>query len=606
MPVHEMLAHFVISLNGSNASQEFYADLAEVVVETNWHLPGMFTIRLHDRELSWVDSDQLAVGTEVEISAQEEEGSSATTLMSGEITAVEPEFTQGMPILQVRGFDRAHRLHRGRRRRAFVQVTDGDIARTIASEAGLQADVGSASQTYDYVYQTNVTNWEFLQERARRIGFGCHVEGQTLHFKEPEASGDSVDLEFGTDLLKFFPRLSSNAQAREVIVRGWDPMTKQEIIGRATDGQAQPDIGANERAGSAAESAFSPSPDASMVIVDQPIHSQDEADAMAQATADEMSGDYVKADGEARGKPQLRAGSRVNITRVGERFGGRYVVTRAVHTYIREETYLTRFSITGRRPASVGALLSGNRGRHHSRQPGVVVGVVSDNNDPDGMGRVRVAFPWMADDAVSHWARMATPMAGPERGFYYLPEVNDEVLVAFEHDDINHPYVIGALWNGRDSPPTGDGQVIGSNGKVNQRIIKSRSGHVIILDDTDGSEKTIIRDKTGQNEIVIDSAQNSMSFKVDGDFTVEARGKITLKSTQDMTFESQANAQFKATGNLNTEAQGNSTFKGTQLSIEGTAKSELKAPMVSVNGSAQTEVKGGAMVQVQGGVVKIN
>ena len=83
---------------------------------------------------------------------------------------------------------------------------------------------------------------------------------------------------------------------------------------------------------------------------------------------------------------------------------------------------------------------------------GVVVGVVTNNQDPDGMHRVKVHFPWLSDDVESNWARVAAPMAGGNRGVYFLPEVDDEVLVAFEHGKVDHPYVIGSLWNQQDRP----------------------------------------------------------------------------------------------------------------------------------------------------------
>jgi uncharacterized protein involved in type VI secretion and phage assembly len=216
----------------------------------------------------------------------------------------------------------------------------------------------------------------------------------------------------------------------------------------------------------------------------------------------------------------------------------------------------------------------------------------------------------LGDDIESWWVRIATPMAGAERGLMVLPEVNDEVLVAFEHGDVNHPYIVGALWSSTDKPPRQNSEAV-SSGKVNLRALKTRAGHLILLDDSEGSEQisvtsksghTIVlndksgsesitvKDKTGNNKMVIDSTANSMSIDVNGDFVVNAKGKITLSSAQDMSLESKANARVK----------------GTQLGLEGTAKSELKGPTVSVNGSAQTEVKGSIMVQIQGGIVKIN
>ena len=119
-------------------------------------------------------------------------------------------------------------------------------------------------------------------------------------------------------------------------------------------------------------------------------------------------------------------------------------------------------------------------------------------------GQVKVKFPWLASDE-SAWARLAAPMAGAGRGFYFLPEMNDEVLVAFEQGDINRPYVIGCLWNGRDAPPEPASNVVGAHGKVNQRILKSRLGHTITIDDSPAAPSITIVDKTGKNFVKLES-----------------------------------------------------------------------------------------------------
>ncbi|MDQ3855312.1 MAG: phage baseplate assembly protein V, partial [Chloroflexota bacterium] len=130
----------------------------------------------------------------------------------------------------------------------------------------------------------------------------------------------------------------------------------------------------------------------------------------------------------------------------------------------------------------------------------MVVGLVTNNQDPDGLGRVKVKFPWLSDEDESSWARIVTPMAGNDRGLYFLPEVDDEVLVAFEHGDVRFPYVLGALWNGKDKPPESN-----DDGRNDQRTIKSRSGHIIRLDDGDEAKLEIL-DKTGNNSIVINAS----------------------------------------------------------------------------------------------------
>jgi uncharacterized protein involved in type VI secretion and phage assembly len=156
---------------------------------------------------------------------------------------------------------------------------------------------------------------------------------------------------------------------------------------------------------------------------------------------------------------------------------------------------------------------------------GMTVGVVTNNKDEEGLGRVKVKFPWLSEQDESYWARVVTPMAGKDRGMYFLPEKDDEVLVAFEHGMIEFPYIIGALWNGQDKPPESN-----NDGKNNKRVIKSRSGHQIILDDTENNEQIIIRDKTGKNEIIIDSKNHAITVRVEKDMVVEVMGKVNINN----------------------------------------------------------------------------
>ncbi len=124
---------------------------------------------------------------------------------------------------------------------------------------------------------------------------------------------------------------------------------------------------------------------------------------------------------------------------------------------------------------------------------GVVTGIVTNVDDPDGQGRVKLKYPWLQDDSESPWSRIVSLMGGPNRGIVFRPELNDEVLVVFEHGDMRKPYVLGALWNGADAMPSERG----SDADNNVRLIKSRSGHLIVLDDTDGNETIRIEDKHG-------------------------------------------------------------------------------------------------------------
>jgi len=206
-------------------------------------------------------------------------------------------------------------------------------------------------------------------------------------------------------------------------------------------------------------------------------------------------------------------------------------------------------------------LLSPQR-QDSGRYFGVVVGIVTNNQDPNKMARVRVKFPWLSDDNESWWARIAVPMAGSGRGTYFLPEVNDEVLVAFEHGDVRSPYVVGALWNGQDAPPENNG-----DGKNNIRLIHSRSGHLVRLDDTDGDEKIEIIDKTGGNKITIKSSDNSMKLECTGDMTLDCQGKMKLHASTGMEITCDADIKVQATSTMDIESNAPMTIKGATVSI---------------------------------------
>jgi uncharacterized protein involved in type VI secretion and phage assembly len=191
---------------------------------------------------------------------------------------------------------------------------------------------------------------------------------------------------------------------------------------------------------------------------------------------------------------------------------------------------------------------------HHHPVYGMVIGRVTNIKDPDNLGRIKVKFPWLSDSDESDWARVVTPMAGHQRGIYFLPEVDDEVLVAFEQGDLRFPYIMGALWGGKDQPPTNN-----SDGKNNLRLIQSRSGHRICLNDEDGKETIEIVDKSGESKIVLDTAKNTIAITSKKDITLSApqgtikldAQKLELKSSADTKIESGAGMDLKASANLN-------------------------------------------------------
>jgi len=186
---------------------------------------------------------------------------------------------------------------------------------------------------------------------------------------------------------------------------------------------------------------------------------------------------------------------------------------------------------------------------------GIVIGLVTDLADPENIGRVKVSYPHLGD-GKSDWARLVSLMAGKDRGAFFRPEVGDEVLVAFELGDVRRPYILGSLWSTTDTPPPDDGQAAQNN----WRFIKSRNGHIIKLDDTNGQEKIEITGSDGQRKIVFDIAGKKIQVTCDsGDVEVSATaGTVKVEATT---------VEIKASGNMNLEATGSMTIKGATVNI---------------------------------------
>jgi phage baseplate assembly protein V len=193
---------------------------------------------------------------------------------------------------------------------------------------------------------------------------------------------------------------------------------------------------------------------------------------------------------------------------------------------------------------------------------GVVVGIVTNNQDPENMHRVKVRFPWLSNDVESNWARVAAPMTGKDRGAYFLPEVDDEVLVAFEHGQVDHPFVVGCLWNGKDDAPESN-----ADGENNHRTIKSRSGHVLRFNDKSGNETIEIIDKSGKNKIIIDTANNSITIEAQSDITIKsATGKLTMQANG-IEMKSQMGVSVEAAQNMDLKANAMVTVKGAMIRL---------------------------------------
>jgi phage protein D len=633
----------ILKIDGQDASSQLLEDILQISVEESLHLPGMFTLVIRNDYYSarqgenpWLHDSTFTIGKSIEVgfkrSTTEDANFSQETeniLIKGEITAIEAQFNpeSQAPII-IRGYDVSHRLHRGRYNRSFQNQTDSDIVKKIIKEVGI--DTGKIDSTSGphgfgdstgYVFQENQTNMEFLRERAARNGFELFVQDGKLNFRKPDAR-TTLKLAWLKDITSFNVRVSSAEQVSSVEVRGWDYQTKKAIVSTKTS-ETNAVTSIIHGKGTTTSTKFSTTP--KMIVVDKPVFSTSEADTIAQSLFNELSGEFVQADAKAIGAPNIRPGKKIELADLGK-YSGSYYVTETRHIF-EGRIYTTEFSVRGLR----GDDLFTPTSTQPRLQPGqtMMIGIVTNNNDPKKWGRVRVKFPTLTETHNSEWARVVSIGAGADRGFDCLPEVDDEVLVAFEHGDIHRPFVIGGVWNGKDKPPTSVGDSV-VNGKVRLRTIKTRLGHLLqFVEEDKGSSKKGIYLKTvagnqvdindtdkkiliktvGGHQVLLDDQNKKVEIKTSGGqsntlsdsarkITLSATGEIELTAPQKIRLKSGASSielsptsvklsmggntiELGASG-ININSATTLTMKGLTATLQGNATAAVSAPIVNL------------------------
>ena len=352
-------------------------------------------------------------------------------------------------------------------------------------------------------------------------------------------------------------------------MRGWDVKAKKDLVGQHTAGTTSAQLPDSP---SALAGKFN-SPQ--LMNGSRPRGTQAAVDAAAAAIAEHVGSVFAEATGIALGSPKLKAGAAVRISAVAAPFAGSYTVTHTRHVFDRRQGYRTHFEISGRHERSLLGLTSGGSSANGGQEAtaGVQVGVVSENADPDNAGRIRVRLPYAGADFVTDWARVVAPGNGPDRGMVWIPEVGDEVLVAFHHGSIREPFVLGGLWNGTDKPPP----IALDNGALDERKFVSRTGQKIVLSDKSGSTGIKISSKDNSlfvhidvdNKKIVITADSGGEVKVTsgGDFTIESQGSVKISGQAGVEISSSAQTKVSGSGGLNLESSGVTAVKGSQVAL---------------------------------------
>jgi phage protein D/phage baseplate assembly protein gpV len=572
-----------ITVDGADLGEDWLGMLLDVHIRDNLLLPDMAHIRFRDPDGSKVRNNVLKLGAALAVRLGSDTDRTPAKLFEGEIVALEPEFHADEVILAARAFDKGHRLNRTKESHTYINMKAEDIVRQVAGRARVQqGTIDSTTVVHAHLQQSQETDWDLCWRLARMNGFEVSVGEGKLNFHKRATGSAACTLKWRESLYSFRPRASAVGQVSEVTVNSHDPKAKQATTGTATSARSSSSsppaiFGQRSKAVAALNGGKA-------LVADRVATSTSEAKSMAEASLARNASAFVEAEGVAKGSPLLKAGATVKLEDVGD-FSGEYAISASTHIFRGGGAYTTKFEITGERPRSITALAGGGGaggtggggggggGAKSTWSAQLVIGKVSNNNDPDGMGRVKVEFSSLGSNMESEWARVATLNAGSERGIFMLPQPGDEVVVGFEHGDTRRPFVLGSLYTGTEKLPAdlkdGDGRKSKAGIKTDHQFLAH-------------SEKELKLHSSEKMTIEIKGNPGTMKTDADGD--IEVKGSKNLKTTAGQNFEVSANSsvKIKGSGSVEIESSGQLKVKGSTVSIEGSGMVEIKGASIKL------------------------
>lgn len=442
-----------------------------------------------------------------------------------------------------------------RRNHYYYDQSAADIIGAVVRSHPLTVGtIDSTPGTHKAVLQYRETDYDFVMRLAGDNGLFAHYDGK--EFRAMKAtSGSSEELVWRESLGLFSLGLGTapaeftadiyNYEQDKTFSQDTKSLPQQAALSQLS--KMSPDASKNIYKSSGYSTTPTVIPDAQTL------------DRVLQADKGRALGRMIVCRGESI-IPAVQVGHCVKVKGMGK-IDGVYWVLRLRHCFDESGQYHNTFVCT---PVDIAYPQAA-----HGRPPytDLQTATVTDNVDPEKLGRIKVRFPWTGSGDTL-WVRLVWPYAGKDHGWYSLPEIDSEVLVGFEWGSPDLPVALGGLYNKTDAPPS---KAVDKDNNI--KLFQSRSGHQVILDDADGKEKISIIAKDGST-VVVDAAAPSI--------TIETKGDITLKGKA-ITLESQADITLKAGGNMKLEATANMETKGgAQYKIEG-MMTEIKGTPIKLN-----------------------
>lgn len=502
MSVVASLPHVDVELDGEALAESAAAALEEVRVQHRLSQPSVCELRFFVTRDPIRALQSLRAGTGIRLTLP----LSSACLFHGEITSLEYSYeaAHGQTI-RVRCYDKLHRLRKRQPVRAHVQVTAAALARELVADLGLTVDAVDDGPMSQCIIQHRQSDLELLVEVAQRFGLYLTLREDVLHLIGLEGMGDSIGLELGKGLLEVRLEVNAEPACRSVLAKGWDASKVEPHesraasprIGRKVDAEAPPD-----RFGSSGE----------RTLADEVLPDDDHASAVAQAELDLRGAREVTLSGVAEGDVNLLPGTHVQVSGVAKELTGRYVLTSVTHLVNRRTGFVSEISTTppvlDRRPGMVTAAL----------------GIVTSVDDPEKLGRVRVSLPALGK-VETYWMEVLAAGAGSGKGFVFLPDVGDKVLVLFLGEEITQGIVLGGLYGTKGADDYGV-----EDGSIRRFMLATPGGQIIKLDD---GGKSIRLENKGGSFLEFSPEKAHLHSVVDLEIEAPGRGVVIKGKTID-------------------------------------------------------------------------
>jgi Rhs element Vgr protein len=568
----DLVTHKIL-IEGEELSKTY--QVKSIVVQNEVNRIPMAQIVLTDGEASERDfklsnEDLLIPGKKIEITAgyhNDEE-----TIYKGIVIKHSIKIKNGVSLLIIECKDEAVKLTIGRKSKYFYDVKDSEAFEEIIDAYGLEKDVEATNFSHKELVQYNTSDWDFIVSRAQASGKLCFVENGKITISKPNVTAESVEtVTFGSSLLDFDAEIDARNQFAKVSSYSWDYSNQELVEIEAKDPSIS--LNGNLTASDLAETIELENLELRHGGNISDVELQDWAD--AKLLFQQLS--KIRGRVKFQGIPAVKPNTIITLEGVGDRFNGKAYITGVFHEIsegnwtidaqfgLNPEWFSETYDI--HTPTGSG-IIAAIKGLH--------TGIVTQlESDPNGEDRILVKIPIINNEEQGIWCRVATPDAGENRGIFFRPEIEDEVIIGFINEDPNNAIVLGMLHSsGKPAPIT-------ASDDNHQKGIVTRSEMKVLFDD---EKKSIGIETPAGKKITLDEDKGVIVIEDENSnvITIDSKG---------IKLESAGNIEFKATGDIKIE--------GTNVSIKASA--QFKA-----EGSAGAELSSGAAAILKGSIVQIN